>query len=415
MRIREIRIGMAALLMSALLPLSSAQQGGQGSTGSAGNPRRELPRPSIPQPQPGTQIPSETVAHLVLLSGDVVREDGSPPPLGAIIELNCGGSVSKEATVAPNGHYSFQVGGDTRMGQIFPDASRGFEQPGADSDFAGTPMTTSTLVSRMPARYKRLFGCDLRAQLHGYKSTILSFSEEPLSGLNELSKIVVYPIERVKGSSVSATNLLAPKEAKKFLAEGLNSFRKKKFSEAEALLQSAIEAYPNYAEAWFDLGLLYEKQGRSEDARKAYRESIRADKTYVNPYIRLEQLAAAQQSWREAVDLSEQVLTLDPVGLLDVYYINALGHFKLNEMELAERRARQGQQVDYSNRYPQLYLIIAAVLEQKNDATGSIRELRNYLKVSPNAPNAGVVRSHLQKMEDQVEQANAGRQGQDLR
>jgi tetratricopeptide (TPR) repeat protein len=199
--------------------------------------------------------------------------------------------------------------------------------------------------------------------------------------------------------------MLAPKIARKMVDKSQKAVRQQRLSDAEAFLKSAVQEYPKYAEAWFDLAQVYEKQERAEEAYGIYHEAIQADRLYVKPYLRLAQLALARQQWREAVDMSEQVLTLDPITLIEGYYINALAHLNLSELEIAETRARRGQRLDFMNRCPQFYLILANILALRRDNAGSMRELRNYLKAAPNSSNAELVRSQLRKME---EQARAG-------
>jgi hypothetical protein len=407
------RIKTGMLILSAFLPIASAQQSGNqgGNTGNPGNgsgttSRKDVPRPTFPTPSPPTtQVPSQPIEQPVFLDGTVVSEDGSPPPFGAVIEMVCMGSVTREANVASNGYFTFQVGGDDRANR-FPDASQslGDSATETDSTLGSMPVGAglNTLASR---KRKRLFGCDVRAQLHDHNSTSLTISEEPQPGQYHLGTIVVYPLERVRGTTVSLTSMLAPKSARKMVDQSLKAVRKNRLSDAEAFLKSAVQEYPQYAEAWFELGLIYERQDRVEEAYGRYYEAIQADKLYVKPYLRLAELAAVRHQWREAVDMSEQVLTLDPVTSLDGYYVNALAHLNLSELEIAETRARRGQRLDFSKRYPQFHLILADILALRRDTAGSIRELRTYLDVAPNSSNAANVRSQLRKME---EQAKAG-------
>jgi tetratricopeptide (TPR) repeat protein len=258
---------------------------------------------------------------------------------------------------------------------------------------------------------KRLLGCELRAQLPGYRSTSLYIKEEPMNGSNELGTIVVYLRDRVTGNMVSLTNLLAPKAAKKFLEQGQKAVRKKKLSEAEENYKSAIQAYPKYAEAWFALGLIYESQERMDQASEAYREAVKADALYVRPYLRLAHLAYQQKNWREAADMTEKVLSLDPVTLVESYFISALANYNIGELDLAEKRAEQGQRMDFSKSLPQFHLILANVFIMRQDSAGSVRELRSYLKAAPNASNAGLVRSHLEKLEAQSKKAERSAAG----
>jgi len=405
------RVLAGVLFVWALLPLAAAAQQSTapsgGSTGTtSGAPRREVVpvRPPLQQTQPNIQAPQQSVPPLIFLAGNIVREDGSAPPYGAVIELNCTGSVTREAIVNVNGRFNFQFGGDNRFGQVFPDASQSADQYLNEIDpFSASGSTSGYSGSTFQRqRVRRMLGCEIRAQLAGYRSTSIRVTEEPMSGPNELGTIVLYPSSRVQGNMVSVTNLLAPKSAKKAVEQGRKAVQKEKFAEAEELFKSAIRTYPKYAEAWFDLGLIYEHQEHAEEATNAYREAIRSDELFLKPYIRLAQYASAHQDWRAAADLTEKVISLDPVTRIEAYLICSLAHFNLSELDLSEKRAREGQRMDFSKQFPQFYLILANVFAIRQDSAGSARELRSYLKSAPNASNASLVRSRLQKLEEET-------------
>jgi hypothetical protein len=120
---------------------------------------------------------------------------------------------------------------------------------------------------------------------------------------------------------------------------------------------------------------------RVEQASSAYVEAIKTDDVHMSLCIRLALLASEQRNWREASDMSEHALRLDPVSLLDEYYINALSHLNLNELEIAGKRARQGGGPDFSNQHPQFCLILAIVFAVQQDSPGSIRKRGNYLSL----------------------------------
>lgn len=416
---KSFMLWVGVLVLSAVLPFASAQQsgnqgGGSGNSGSGSNTTspKTIVRPTIPvPPQPSQQAP-QRIEQPVFLAGTVVTEDGSAPPFGAFIEMVCRGTVTREANVAPNGYFTFQVGGDEKTHGFFPDASQGsdaWDNENFSSASNTAQGTTSPGSGPRAANFRkpaRLFGCDIRAQLHGYKSTSLTISEEPLPGPNQLGTIVVYPLERVQGTTVSITSMMAPKSARKLVDQSEKALRKNRFSDAEAFLKSAVKEYPKYSEAWFELGQLYERQERDKEAYDVYHQAIEADRLYVKPYLRLAQLALARQQWRDAADLSGEVLTLDPITLVGGYYVNAVAHLNLSELEIAETRARRGQRLDFSNRYPQLHLVLANILALRLDTAGSIKELRNYLRAAPDAPNTPLIRSQIRKMEEQSKLAN---------
>ena len=53
---------------------------------------------------------------------------------------------------------------------------------------------------------------------------------------------------------------------------------------ALAHLQSATEAYPSYAQAWFEIGRLHLALGDASSALQAFQQSVQADPWFVSPY-----------------------------------------------------------------------------------------------------------------------------------
>ena len=341
------------LLLLAFVSPAAAQQG----RGSPGTPTTKKPDTKTPPrvvtsgseqiktPQPRPHIPSN-----LFISGTVLREDGTPPPFGATIEMDCGASVTRQAEVGSDGYFSFQVADDKNYGHAMPDASAGYTRDvfhtgesysgAADPyrEFFPNAVTQQTLAAKM-------VGCDVRAQLPGYRSSILRVKEVLQPGQNDLGAIIVYPLERIRGTRVSATNLLAPKKARKLLKQAKKALKEKKFEEAEAPLKSAVTGYPNFGEAWFELGQLYKQQHRDEEAEAAYLKAIETDQLYVNPYIGLSWLLCIEQKWREAADYTRQALNLDPLTFPEAYFMNALANFNINSTDIAEKSAKQYQSI----------------------------------------------------------------------
>jgi tetratricopeptide (TPR) repeat protein len=397
------------LIFALFLPWAEAQQQNTGQTNPDTSPPKTVPKippatlPPImsPNTQQGQRQQQQQNQELIIVSGSVVMEDGTPPPFGTQIERDCGVSVITETVVNINGHYDFQVGAKDRFGRIFADASEGAEQDPFDRDLAGLGsggLMDSYLIRPTPLSL-RLLGCELRAKLSGYKSSVVRFDGGPRTGLIEVGTIVLYPISRVKGAMVSATNLLAPKDAKKALSQARKEQKKKDFSTAEKSLKAAVASYPAYAEAWLELGRLYQGQKRNEDARNALAKSIEADKYYLDPYISLAQLAAKEKRWRDVADTTDQVLALDPTVFPEGYFLNSLAYYNLDKPDLAEKTARRALRMGLNKQIPGIHLVLANIYARKNDRVGFTEELRNYLRLAPNAPDAEAVRALVQEGE----------------
>jgi tetratricopeptide (TPR) repeat protein len=195
------------------------------------------------------------------------------------------------------------------------------------------------------------------------------------------------------------TTLEAPKEAKKAYEKGLGLAKKGKPDEALREISKAVEVYPRYAAAWFDLGRLHEQSRKDEDARKAYEAAVRADAKYVPPYLQLAGIAVREQKWQEAADTSDRVLRLNPFDYPTIYLFSAVANYNLQKMDAAEKAAREGIKQDEQRRTPKLLHILGVILAQKEDYNSAAEQMKAYLKFAPNAGDAGMVQNQLAEIE----------------
>ncbi len=319
---------------------------------------------------------------MIFVSGVVVQENGAPLPTGVVIERNCNGRVTRETYVDARGNFSFQIGGINRSASVLPDAS---DESGSAADLFGGRGTQSSASSSAFDRQApiNLMGCEVRARLAGYRSTPVMLDSGSSVGQIDVGTIVLYPLSKVRGTTVSATDMAAPKPARKAFERFEKAFRKNDLADAERHLRSALEIYPNYAAAWFGLGQVYQSTQRLDEAKAALSKAVEVDHNYVGPYIHLARLAAVERNWQVAVELSDRAINLDPVDFVDAYYLNAAAYYYMNRLDSAERSGRKTEQMDPLHRIPQVHLILADILQRRHDAPGAIEQLQRYLAAAP--------------------------------
>jgi len=193
--------------------------------------------------------------------------------------------------------------------------------------------------------------------------------------------------------------MMAPKAARKELERGRKDLEKKKFAKAEPQLKRALEIYSDYAEAWFNLGLLYHEQKRYEEARLAYEKAVEIDKMFVSPYIQLALLAGLKGQWQEVLEITDHALALDPIDYPIGYFYNAVANFNLNDVEASERSALKLQRMDGRHHIPQVYLLLADICDRRQDTQGTMEHLQNYLKYAAPSERTDQVRTRLMALE----------------
>ena len=383
-----IRSTLGAVAVLLLMSLSDQRVGAQTSGTTRGGAPTGRPAGASrrgPQTrQAGTQA--------ITIAGTVVMHDGSGVPPTTIIERVCFGRVRKEARVDAAGAFAFRVGGsDLQVAettdQVRPDPS----------GFGASPPSSLGLGSD-PSQWAGVTGCELRASLAGYRSSVVYLKGGETVGQMNVGSIVLQPMSRLTGSTVSLTTLQAPKEARRAFERAEKELREGRAEKGEKYLKTAVALFPRFAEAWFDLGLIYEQQRRVGDARDMFSRALEADGKFVSPYVELARLAGTERKWEEVVDLTDRALALNSLDIPEAYYFNALANYSLQRIDAAELSARRAQRIDSQHKFPNSHLLLAEILKERQDAAGEAEQLRSFLQYAPSSPSAAAVRSRLDQL-----------------
>ena len=390
----------AFLLVVAMgtLPAFAQQKPTGGGTG-GGNPNTTTttPTPAPNRTTPPTLPRRSNDLRPFFIQGTVLMEDGSKPQGRIDIQRVCAGSIHRETSTDTSGHYSFTI---NPAQPEMADASD-VQSP---SMFGGGGMDpASTMIGNMGGSpgmdlSTALQMCEIRASLNDYLSDRISLAGQTMDRMIQLGPIVLHPMGKVEGTTISVTSLRAPKAAKKLVEKARKTAAKKNFPEVAAQLQKAVQIDPQYAEAWFLLGQADELLKNEAEAKKAYEQAQAADPRYERPYLALAQLAAARGDWQALADITEKLTELDSVGYPVAFFYNAAANFNLHRDGLAEKSARRAEQLDSQHRIPKINLLLADILFQKQDYNGAVEHIRTFLKYQPDGPDAEAAKANLEKV-----------------
>ncbi len=200
------------------------------------------------------------------VSGRVLTDDGLPLPDSAAVHLVCDGGLSGRA----------------------------------DLDEAGT--------FQLPLE-REIAHCAVRIAAPGYRTAEVGL--EALPADPAIPAAVLYRLGKGDGESLSRSHLAAPQEAVRHYHLAVRELRRGPAADSAAALSalsSAVDAFPQYAQAWFEIGRLRLASGEPSEAAEAFANSIASDPWFVSPYeplvLLLEALgdragvAAACRGWR---------------------------------------------------------------------------------------------------------------------
>lgn len=107
---------------------------------------------------------------------------------------------------------------------------------------------------------------------------------------------------------------LNPEAAGALVNLGTIYYRQRKFNDAEIFYRAAIEADPDYPLAQFNLGNLYDEQGRLDEAFQHYRRALALNPGYADAHFNLALLSERTGDNLKAVHHWKSYLKLDATG-----------------------------------------------------------------------------------------------------
>ena len=375
------------MMASVLSAICLAQDRGGPSQSGEGAPAGTTNQPN-PQPSGSNRsnrpapLPDAT-ARPLFLSGSVLLTDGTLPPESVVIERVCNGRVRREGYTDSKGNFSFLVGG--QPSSALTDASVGLPSQALGLDPG-------------PQNRRDLNGCEIRANLAGFQSTVIVLTSANLDAIN-LGILHLSRLANVEDFAFSTTTASAPKDARSAYEKGLNHAKKQNWADAERDFLKAVQAYPKYAVAWYELGRAYQQEQKFDDAERALNEAIRIDSRFINAYGQLTFLSAVQGKWDDVVAYSSQVIKLGPSVPADVYFYSSVAHYNLRKINVAKDHARQAAALDTQHRNPQIHHLLGMILAQTGDYNEAAEQLRLYLKLVPNSPDIAAVKQKLAEMD----------------
>lgn len=384
-----VTLALAALFL--ITQPAFGQRGGAAPPPAGGtSPGSNPGRPSTSTtPQTSSPTSPEGPGRPIFLTGRVMAEDGTVPPVHITIERVCGTTIRPEGYADLKGYFSFQLGASNA--DVFPDASVGGGLHGVPGDAIST--RSGGLTER------DLLNCELRAQLAGYESQSIQLGTRRFMDNPDVGIILMRRLGQSQGTTVSATTLAAPKDARKSFEKGLDLAKKKKLPEAEAELEKAVAAYPRYAVAWSELGRMQAARGQVEAARNSFNQSITADPKFVMPYVEMSAIEYRARRWQELANTSEKAVALDPFHYPMTVFLNAVANYNLHNVDRAEESAHRAQNLDVNHQIPQISHLLGVILAGRQDYAAAAVQMRDYLKFAPQASDAADVRSQLDQLE----------------
>lgn len=207
-------------------------------------------------------------------------------------------------------------------------------------------------------------------------------------------------------STVSVRDLSIPAKAREAMNKGLILlYQKSDYAGSIKEFERAIKIFPNYYEAYGQIGFAYMAMKDAAHAEEALRQSIVVSQEhYADAFFLLAALFSSQKRFADAEPLARKAVDLAPESW---HAQSEMAQALLGEdrPEDAEKYAQQAAKLQPDN--PLLWLLLANIHGELRNDSALVEDLNTYLKLAPNGPMADRVRQGRDEAKQRLQQSEA--------
>lgn len=207
---------------------------------------------------------------------------------------------------------------------------------------------------------------------------------------------VIFTLKPVKSSpspegyTVSVHDLNVPGKARKEFEKGLDRLQKRDFEGGISHFKEATDAFPDYYEAFYQLGLANLELRRRDDAERALQKAIDLSGGHnADPQFALGALLCDRGQYSDAERVIRLGLESDSTSWRGYLFLGQ-ALFGQNQLPAAEKNARfaLSRRSDLSS----AYILLANIAIRRHDYRTAINELDTFLRLKPDGPTSDQAR-----------------------
>jgi tetratricopeptide (TPR) repeat protein len=199
------------------------------------------------------------------------------------------------------------------------------------------------------------------------------------------------------GRVVDASELLEqyPRKAVDLYKKSISDRKKGRDDKAIEKLEQALMIAPNFYQVHNDLGVLYNKMNRPEDAEKHLVQAHELNRNSTEPLVNLASLYLDQNKPDRAAEVSQQAVRNDSKSGPALFNLG-LALYKLARLDKAEDALKKALQV--APKMFQVHLALANIYMKLRQYDRMVAQLNSYLVENPNGPE----RAQVERLRDQA-------------
>ncbi len=188
-----------------------------------------------------------------------------------------------------------------------------------------------------------------------------------------------------------------PAAALQEFRKGVEAARSKsKDDPPDTHFKKAIQIYPDFYEAHYQLGLEYARQRRGAEALQEVERAVSLKPTAIASLSMLGRLYVEGGQNEKGIATLLRVGTLGTLTADDRYYLG-LGFYKIDNTAAAQQQFEQAIALA-PNKNPAAYVQLHNAYVRNGNPTAALGALESYLRLFPNDPNHKIIEENAKKL-----------------
>jgi len=206
-------------------------------------------------------------------------------------------------------------------------------------------------------------------------------------------------VPQSKSAITSVAQSQVPKDARNAFRDGLKEWEKKNYQQAAANFEKATALYPQYDEAFNDLGMMYAHLDLPDKSRAAFETAVKLNDKNASADRNLAGLLLRDHNYQAAGDLARKSLAVDPNNAF-AWTVAAISDFQTGNPDLAIRACKRAHESPHDG-YALCHYVAGQAYERQHDSAAAKLEYETYLQETPNGPEAPQVKKSLARLSAQ--------------
>lgn len=188
-------------------------------------------------------------------------------------------------------------------------------------------------------------------------------------------------------------------ENDKNLAKGIELFGEGKYNEAIESFEKVVEKFPDNIEGYYNLGLSYLRKGDVDPAIASFEKAAELNPEALPIFLALGEAYFSKGENEKAIESYQQAITIDPENP-GAHYNLGMVYYKLNRTEHALLSFDKCIEFAPENATAHYQAGLASI--KNGDLKRAIEYLDTFLKLEPDAPEAGQVKAIIEELKKNI-------------